>query len=76
MRREQTVRIMEVLGVLPPAQRAAIVLRYLQGRSVPEVAGILGRSTSATEGLLKRGVRNLRAMLKGRSALDGGIPHS
>jgi RNA polymerase sigma-70 factor (ECF subfamily) len=40
---------------LPPAQRAAMVLRYLDDLPVPEVAQLLGRSVHATESLLARG---------------------
>lgn len=39
---------------IPVSQRAALVFRYLDGLSVREVAGALGRSESATESLLAR----------------------
>jgi RNA polymerase sigma-70 factor (ECF subfamily) len=41
-------------------QRAALTLRYLDGLSVPEVAGCLGRSLHATETLLMRAKGALR----------------
>ena len=50
--REQTVA---ALALVPAAQRAALVLRHLDGYSVPEVAGLLGRSVEAVESLLARG---------------------
>lgn len=43
------------LGSMPPTQRNALVLRYLEGLSVPEVADVLERSVHATESLLARG---------------------
>ena len=43
------------LAALPPSQRAAVVLRHLEGLSVPEVADALGKSVEAVESLLARG---------------------
>ncbi len=48
-------RAVEVLAQLPAAQRAALVLRHLDGLSVPEVARTLERSVEAVESLLARG---------------------
>jgi len=48
------------LARVPSAQRAALVLRHLDGLSVPEVAGALGRSIEAVESLLARGRVNFR----------------
>ena len=48
-------RAMEALGALPASQRAALVLRYLDGMSVPEVARSLRKSVHAAESLLARG---------------------
>ena len=45
---------MEVLGLLTPSHRAALVLRHVDGLSVPEVASVLGRSVHSTETLLVR----------------------
>ena len=47
-------------------QRAAIVMRELEGRSYQEIAGVLGLSVSAVEALLFRARRNLQV---GRRAL-------
>lgn len=44
----------DVLGTLPPAQRAAVVLRYLDDLTVADVAESLGKSVHATESLLAR----------------------
>ena len=48
-------RAVAALASLPASQRAAIVLRHLEGYSVPEVAEILGKSVEAAESLLSRG---------------------
>lgn len=49
-----------VLTRLPPPQRTALVLRYLDGLAVAEVAGYVGRSVHATETLLVRARSTLR----------------
>jgi RNA polymerase sigma-70 factor (ECF subfamily) len=48
------VRAHAVLESLGPHHRGALVLRYLDGLSVPDVADALGRSVHATEALLVR----------------------
>lgn len=48
-------RLVAALAQIPSAQRAALVLRYLDGLTVPEVARALGRSVEAVESLLVRG---------------------
>jgi RNA polymerase sigma-70 factor (ECF subfamily) len=49
-----------VLAVLPSAQRAALLLRHVDGYSVAEVAAVLGRSVEAVESLLARGRAGFR----------------
>jgi RNA polymerase sigma-70 factor (ECF subfamily) len=48
------------LALLPPTQRAALSLRYLDGLPVAQVAEYLGRSLHATETLLTRARAALR----------------
>jgi RNA polymerase sigma-70 factor (ECF subfamily) len=50
----------EALARVAPSQRAALVLRHMDGLSVPEVAAELGRSVEATESLLSRGRESFR----------------
>jgi RNA polymerase sigma-70 factor, ECF subfamily len=59
-------RAHEVLEALGPHHRSALVLRYLDGLSVPEVAEILDRTVHATEALL------VRARLAFRKAYENG----
>jgi RNA polymerase sigma-70 factor (ECF subfamily) len=51
-----------VLTLLPAPQRTALVLRYLDGLSVAEVAEHVGRSLHATETLLVRARSALRRL--------------
>ena len=51
----------QVLAALPVQYRAALTLRYLDDLPVPEVAGLLGRGTQATESLLVRARTAFRA---------------
>lgn len=48
------------LKSMPPAQRVAVTLRYLEEMSVPEIADVIGRSVHATESLLARGRETFR----------------
>jgi RNA polymerase sigma factor (sigma-70 family) len=57
--------IRRALGFLAFNQRAALVMRELQGRSYSEIGRILGLSTSAVETLLFRARRALREQLEG-----------
>ncbi|MGC4105204.1 MAG: RNA polymerase sigma factor [Thermomicrobiales bacterium] len=52
--------IVTTLQRLPPRQRSAIVLRYLDGLDVPSTAATLGISVHAAESLLARGRRTFR----------------
>ena len=51
-----------VLADLGPHHRSALVLRYLDGLTVPEVADHLGRTVHATEALLVRARRAFRTL--------------
>jgi RNA polymerase sigma-70 factor (ECF subfamily) len=52
------------LRQLADDQRLAVVLHYLDGLSVREIARQLGRSESSVESLLSRGRDHLRAILE------------
>jgi RNA polymerase sigma-70 factor, ECF subfamily len=60
--------VLSVLATVPSLERAALILRYLDGYSVRETARLIGRSEPATESLL------MRARDRVRSAYPGGIP--
>jgi RNA polymerase sigma-70 factor (ECF subfamily) len=65
-RHEEAVRLSAALATLPEAQREALVLRYYQGQSLDDISQRLGRTPAAVAGLLKRGARQLRALLHER----------
>lgn len=48
-------RLVAALDRVPSDQRLALMLRYVDGLPVKDVAGLLGRSESATESLIRRG---------------------
>lgn len=52
--------VLDALAELPLNQRAAIVMRELEGRSYPDIATVLGVSRSAVETLIFRARRSLR----------------
>ena len=63
----QRLELQEALATLPEEYRQALLLRYHIGLSVTEVAEVLGKSYKATESLLSRGRKRLKAALKGAS---------
>jgi RNA polymerase sigma factor (sigma-70 family) len=52
--------VMKALGRLPFNQRAALVMRELEGRSYAEISDTIGVSVSAVETLIFRGRKSLR----------------
>lgn len=56
----------EALALLPDRQRAAVVLRHLEGLTNPEIAAHLGIGVEAVESLTARGKRRLAQLLEGR----------
>jgi RNA polymerase sigma-70 factor, ECF subfamily len=64
VRHEQAVLVARAMARLPQSQREALVLHYWQDCSLAEIAAHLDRTTDAVAGLLKRGLKSLRALLK------------
>ena len=62
-RPEERLVLIEALLRLPKRQRAAVVLRFWEDRSVEETAHVLGCSTGAAKNLTMRGLAALRALL-------------
>lgn len=63
------LRVQDVLAGLGAHHRGALVLRYVDGLPVPDVAAELGRTLHATEALLVRA----RAAFR-RAYEDGEVP--
>ncbi len=59
--------VMAAMAHLPADQRLALLFRHLDGLSVREVAGAIGRSEKATESLLARGREGFRRAFGGRT---------
>ncbi|MDQ6641189.1 MAG: sigma-70 family RNA polymerase sigma factor [Actinomycetota bacterium] len=55
--------LLEAIRQLPQDQQDCLVLRFLQGKSLAETAGVLERSAGAIKQLQLRAVRNLAALL-------------
>lgn len=63
---ERAEALQAALGDLPERQRAAVVLRHLEGLSNPEIAEIMKLSVEAVESLTARGKRMLAQALAHR----------
>ncbi len=59
---EKSVR--RAIAELPPAHRAAVTLRYLEGLSVAEVAEILGRPVGTIKSQIHHGLKMLSFALR------------
>ncbi len=64
VRSEELLRLAAALGRLPDEQRRVVELHYLKGLPLVEVAEQIGRSRAAVVGLLFRGLKKLRQMLR------------
>lgn len=67
IRGEKALRLAHLLQELPAAQRDAVRMRHLEGRSVREIADELDRSVVAVAGLIKRGLETLRGRMHDES---------
>ncbi len=57
-------RVTETLDALTPVERAAFVLRHVEGRSIDEIRQALGLSVSAAKHSVFRAVQKMRAALE------------
>ena len=64
VKHEDVLRVADALAELPDGHREAIVLRYWENRPLAEIAERLGKSTAAVAGLLQRGLKELKALLR------------
>jgi len=69
-RNEQLQSLATALQALPDAQREAIELYHLQGCTLPEVARLLNRTGPSVAGLIHRGLKQLRQVMKVEDSLS------
>lgn len=70
--RLEALRAQQVLRTLAPHHQAALVLRYLDDLSVPQVAEVLGRTRHATEALIVRARAAFRRAYEADPGTDCG----
>jgi RNA polymerase sigma-70 factor, ECF subfamily len=63
VRGERALRLALIINDLPGRQAEAIKLRFFEGLKIRDIAKAMVLSSAATAGLLKRGLRTLRANL-------------
>jgi RNA polymerase sigma-70 factor (ECF subfamily) len=61
---EQHLALADALMQLPTAMRTAVVLKHCQGWSLKQIAETLDRSPAAVASLLRRGLEQLRTILR------------
>jgi RNA polymerase sigma-70 factor (ECF subfamily) len=63
-RAERAVALATALARLPESQREALVMQHWEGLTLQEIAERMGTTRTAVAGLLKRGLRQLRDVLR------------
>ncbi len=63
LRNEQKVRLMAALAELPERERAAVVLREIEGLSTAETAAVMGSTEGTVRSQVSKALDHLRAML-------------
>lgn len=64
VQKEQVARVRRALQSLTPLQQHVIVLRFLEEKSLKEVAQIVERTVGAVKGLQHRGPQTLQHILQ------------
>jgi RNA polymerase sigma-70 factor (ECF subfamily) len=62
-RNEQLLRLADAMLELPQDQREAVVLKYLQGQDLLQIAVTTGKTVGSIAGLLRRALSRLRQLL-------------
>lgn len=61
---EQSLALADAIQQLPVDQGQAVILHHMQGMPLKDLALLMGRSEPAVAGLLYRGLKQLRALLR------------
>ena len=66
LNQKELQQLAEALLLLTEDQQEAVILHHLHGRKLTDVAAQLDRSPEATAGLVHRGLKKLKELLRGR----------
>ena len=69
---ERRVSLFQLVDRLPETQRQVIQMRFVEERTIREVAAALGRSVGAVKQLQLRALENLRRSIEGRTSGRSG----
>lgn len=70
---EESLRLLDNLDQLSDDQRMAVQMRYIERRSIGEIATELNRSRAAAAGLVKRGLSSLRRLMQDARPTEPGL---
>ena len=59
-RQEQILKVANAVDELPEAQREALLMHYLEQKSLPEIAEAMDRTRGSVAGLVRRALESLR----------------
>jgi len=62
--RERAARVRAALRQLTPLQQQVILLRYLEGMSLEDIAQVLERTVGSVKALQHRAIRSLQRLLE------------
>jgi RNA polymerase sigma-70 factor (ECF subfamily) len=65
---ERSAMLFQMVDRLPEAQFRVIHMRFVEQKSIREIAGEMGRSEGAVKQLQLRAIENLRAQMEGAHA--------
>jgi RNA polymerase sigma factor (sigma-70 family) len=72
--RETRKELALLLGMLPPSQREAVVLRHVVDLPVAEIAAVMGMPEGTVKSHASRGLRRLRDLYDGMTVPCGTVP--
>lgn len=71
IREQEKRKLMAALATLPPRERAAVVLREIEGLSTSEVAAVMGSAEATVRSQVAKAITRLREMLSRESFSQG-----